>query len=191
MHGRTAQDVPRIRVGERDPGADHRRLVVPGGLEQFHRRRYSVLGVERFVVLQLASPLACAFHIVGEVVLLDVRAIRQHDGAEIARSGRCPDDAAEAFGHQPRHQSAVVDVRMAHHQHVDLRRVETEFAVRVMLRVAHGFPLEHAAIQQYPVGASIVLDLDQVFTTGYRSGGAVAGEGNGHACVPAFEMGSA
>jgi magnesium transporter len=181
VHGRAAQDVAGIRERELDPGCDLRGLGVSGRVEKFKCGWHILLGVQRFLELHFTTALAGTPYIVGMVVFLDVRTVREHDGAELARGRRAPDRSRKALGHQAGQQAAMVDVRMAEHHDVDRGGLETELSIGVLLRIAHRLALEHAAIQQQSSGGPVPAgQFEQVFGTGDRSCGSVAGQGDGH-----------
>src|SRR5262249_7600730 len=62
----------------------------------------------------------------ARVFFLDVRRIRQHECAEVARSRRAEDPAAIPLGHEARQIPAVIEVRVREDDGVDLRGVERQ-----------------------------------------------------------------
>ena len=77
---------------------------------------------------------------------LHMAGIRQHDSAQIRRSGRRVDHAAKTSRLQLGQQAGMVNMRMRQQHRVNFTRVEGEFLP------IQGFqclrPLEHAAIHQ-------------------------------------------
>ena len=80
------------------------------------------------------------------VLLLDVRGVGQHDGAEIAGGGRGVDRAVEAVAHQQRQPPRVVDVGMAQHHAVDPPGIERQLRVQLVGRGA--LALEQPGVEQ-------------------------------------------
>jgi hypothetical protein len=80
------------------------------------------------------------------VFLLDLRRIREHDGAEVAGSRGRVDRPVKSLAHQERQPAGVVDMRVAQHHAVDPPRVEGHLGVE-----AAGLPpapLEETGIQE-------------------------------------------
>ena len=81
------------------------------------------------------------------VHLLDMRRVRQHDRAEVARGTGGKDGALVALGHQIGQTPRVVDVRVAQHDRVDFLDGQREFLILLAAFLAAS--LEETAIEQH------------------------------------------
>jgi hypothetical protein len=111
---RGAEDVAGLVEGGTDARGDVDGLLVRDADHQVEGAHGVAHGVERLGVLA-----AAAGEEVG-VLLLDVRRVGEHQGAEVPRRGRRPDGASVALGHQEREPPRVVDVGVGEDHGVDL-----------------------------------------------------------------------
>jgi hypothetical protein len=120
---RRSQQVAGIDELDVDAGCDWNRPVVTHGLQQRQRPR----GIERRVERKRRGMLAVPMTIgVARIFFLNVRRVRQHERAEIARPRRAEDPPAITLRHEPRQIAAVIEVCMGEHDGIELRGVERQ-----------------------------------------------------------------
>ena len=166
VHAGRSQDVAGVHeleremfpeVGDAPIGYAHHQLLGRDGVGQ---------GVER---LALRVRLAAALEKL-EILLLDVRRVGQHDGAEVPGRGRGVDRSVEAVAHQQREPARVVDVGVAQHDAVEAPGIEGEPGVE--LPRLRPVPLEQPGVEQ----ESPARRLEQVHGAGDLARAAVEGK---------------
>ena len=110
LRKRRPEQVSRIRKPHGKPFVDHIDLVIFAGDEKIHGGSGVFCRIERFH--HGAAVAQVLFRLIGRVGLLDVRAVRQHDGAKVHRFRRGIDGTAESLFIQERQHTGMVDVRM-------------------------------------------------------------------------------
>ena len=163
IHRSRAQDVAGVGVLE---GQILAKVMGPAIRQSDHQvlHGHRVLqGVERLALRPRAPMLLQELG----VLLLDVRGIGQHHGAEVARRGSGEDRAVEALAHQEGKPAGVVDVRVAQHHGVDSPGIHRQ--VHVLGARFGASPLEEAGVEQHPRPGG----LEQVHRAGDLAGGAV------------------
>ena len=120
---RRSQQMTGVDELDLDAGCDWDRPVVTHGLQQRQRPR----GIERGIERKRRGVLAVSMTIrVTRVLFLNVRGIRQHERAEIARSWRAEDPAAITLRDEARQIATVIEVCVCEHDGIELRRVERQ-----------------------------------------------------------------
>ena len=164
-HARRAKHVARLLILRQQAGHDLKQTPIGYRLEHLQRRYCVFMLVQRFDGGELLS-LALLVD-VGDVFLLYVGGIGQHDGAQIARGGRAEDRPIKAVFHQFGESGGVVGVGMRQDYGGDFARRHRPFAV-----LGFGFAalaLKQAAIERHPA----VIDADHVHGAGDFARGAV------------------
>ena len=147
--------MPGVDKGQRDSIRDQHRPVIADGHKLAHAAlgiRHGVAGLQQrqlFILAVAVQPVDVAF--------VDVRRIWQHDAAQVPRGGCGEDVAGKAALAQVGQVSAVVDVRVGEHHHIDLRRIKGEVAVA--LKGLLPSPLVQAAVQQ----DALAVHSDEMF----------------------------
>ena len=147
----SSQHVSGIGEGQQYIIEEPETAVVTIGDEELHRAVHIVLVIEGFYLVPftflLVRILPVDLLVVhANILLLNERRIGEHQGAQIARSRRAVDIALETHLHYVRDQPRMVDMRMAQHNAIQLRRIKTQVPVR-RVRL-HTFTLIHTAVQQ-------------------------------------------
>ena len=145
-----------------DAGQDVKQVVVLNRAKLLERLDGMMLFVERF---EECLPVPFTLFVdVFHVVLLDLRAIEQHDGRKVSRGGSRVNGAFETGLDQRRKVSTVVDVRVGQDHGIDFVAREREFAV--LLESDFSFALVQPTVKQdlFP------LVVNQVHRSGYRLG---------------------
>ena len=91
------------------------------------------------------------------VLFLNVRGIREHERAEVARAWRTKDAAAKALADQPREVPTVIEMSMREDDGVDLRRRNRECGPVTMPQLLEA--LKEAAVDENPM----VAEIEQMF----------------------------
>ena len=122
-------------------------FVVGNALQALERLDGLVHGVERSRLRIAATVLALAVaHFPLGFLLLDVRAVQQHDFEQVAGGRGAVDRAAVVQHREPRQQPRMIDVRVREQNEVDVAHVEIECLAILAVRVAAA--LEHSAVHQ-------------------------------------------
>ena len=173
VHRRGAEDVAGVEELEREVLPQVGDAAVGHADHQLLGRDGVGQGVQRLALrARLAAPLEEL-----EVLLLDVRGVREHDRAEVAGRRRGVDGAVEAVPHQQREPARVVDVGVAQDHAVDPARVEGQLEVqRVRLRPPS---LEESGVEQ----ESPARGLEQVHRAGHLARRAVEREADAHSLL--------
>lgn len=139
-----AEDMAGVPEARPDPRRGREPLVERPSDDAAHRALGVGLAVDRLDRAPAAPPVALVEP--GDLALLDVAAVGQHEAQQVARRLGRQDRAAEALAHQLGQQAAVVDVGVGQHHEVERRRIEGEVAV---VELPQGLvALEQAAIDQ-------------------------------------------
>ena len=142
--GGRPEDVPGIPVARAQARADILPLIVVDRADL----RQAGLGIAAAVDGRHGgtAPLGVSAIETRDLGLLDMAAVGQHVGQQIAGAGGAEDRPAESLLDQLRQQAGVIDMRVGQKHEVDLRRIEGEGAVVELpdrLR-----PLEQSAVHQ-------------------------------------------
>ena len=106
----------------------------------------------------------------ADVVLVNLRRVRQHDAAEVARRRRRVDVAGETAPAQMRQVAAVIDVGVRQQHRVDLLRIKGKLPVALQRLGAS--PLVEPAVEQQPRA----IDFNEVLRSRRRAGRAAKGD---------------
>ncbi len=161
LYGGSAQDMAGLEEGNLDAIGDRHLALETDADKLVEARLHILLRVQRLHWRQTVA-LALLVDILN-ILLLDVAAVHEHKGAEVARGKRAPDVAAIALFRQIGNIPAVVDVGVAQDHCIDRRRVERKIEVALV-----GFgapPLEETTFEQH----APIVDLNQVHRTGHFS----------------------
>ena len=101
---------------------------------------------------------------VAGFLLLQVRRVRQHDGAQVARARRAEDASSKSLRHETRQVAAVIEMGMRQHHGVEARRVNGKGRPVALPQFLE--PLKQAAIHEDAAAAQI----DQMLRAGDRAG---------------------
>src|SRR5262252_603578 len=96
----------------------------------------------------------------SRVFFLNLRRVREDEGAEISRARRTEDAALEALRDESWQIAAVIEMRMCQHDRVDLRRVDWERRPVSESQLLQS--LEQTAVDQY----AVVTEIEQVLRSG-------------------------
>jgi hypothetical protein len=149
-----AQQMPGVDEFDLNAG-DHRHgTVVANRLQPIERASGVNLRIKRLSrdVLRVAMLVR-----LPRVLLLDVRGIRQHERAQVARARRTKDAAAKALADQPRKVTTVIEMSMREDDCVDLRRRDRKRRPVAMPQLFE--TLKEAAVDENPM----VAEIEQMF----------------------------
>ncbi len=135
-------------AGVGELGGEHLPQVQRATVGQAHHEVLHLGGIgERVEWLTLGPALAVPAQEL-RVLLLDMGGIGEHHRAQIAGGGGTVDRPVKAVLHQQRQAAGMVDVRVAHHNHVDAAGIERQLSVELARLGAA--PLEEARVEQDP-----------------------------------------
>ena len=146
-HAGTAQHMAGIHQGQGHARQELLRAVVGAAHKLAHRLYHVFLGVEWFKQIFALRP---AFLVgVLNVTLLDMGAVLQHHGAQIARGRGGNDIAPEAALHQAGNVAGMINVGMGEDERIN--RGSVKGRLPVALKGFLALTLKEAAIQQNTV----------------------------------------
>jgi hypothetical protein len=175
QHAGGAQDVPRMAELCAPTGDGFESLAERVGAQLLEAVQCIQPCVQRQCGLVLGQ---CVAVEVGGVLFLQVAAVGQQNGAQIARAGGAVDRLGVAVARQQRQVAAVVQLRMGKHHGVNLVRRDGQW-----LPVAQAqqlVALEQPAVEQQ----AVAVVADEVFGAGDGAGPAQKGDADGHGGVP-------
>ena len=179
QHAGRAQDMPGRRKSDAPAGNRLKRLVERMGAELLHavlRIQPRVERQRRCVLRELVAVQK------GGVFFLQVAAVGQQDGAQVARAGGGVNGLGVAIARQQGQIAAVVEVCMAQYHGVDLVRRDGQ---RVPVALAQLFvALKQAAIDQH----AVAVVAHQIFRASDGAGAAQKGDVDFHCSSPCVPM---
>lgn len=145
--------------------------IVTIGYEMLHGAVDVVLAIEGFdevfLTFLLMRVLAVDLLIIHtHILLLDERRIGKHERTEITRSRCTIDITLKAHFDDIGYQAGMVDMRMAEHDAVNRRRIETEVPIGGIC--LHAFTLIHTAVQKNGVSR---IGGNQMFASRHLASG--------------------